>query len=431
MFRPTQILILFIIFAASVPAPANSYTVNSETDRPPKVLRWAKREITIAVSASLFSNNANIKYGSDVAGAIERGLDAWSQAAAVDFRLIRSDTFRASPAGFMGDGISLITIAPAAENILMLGQDPDAAAATRIFYNRRGMISEADIVLNPTQQFSTDGTFGTFDLESALTHEIGHLLGLDHSALPSATMFDNYSRNGVLGSSRTTARTLSGDDVAAARALYGTRNTLLCCGNIVGAAANEQGEPAAGILIWAEDSETGRVLAAALADEQGRFKLSGLQDGTLRLFAAAHRQMAGDGIGGVSAGFVGEYAVRKGFETKASIIVRDADGTGRKSIFAGLNGEFSTLAVPVLAGRASTIYLGGPEFGLESYQVGFNSPLINAIPDTLFKIEFALGFTGIGFSVLADTDIPEGDYSVFIERGNGERVYLPGILTVD
>src|SRR5690606_36643149 len=106
------------------------------------------------------------------------------------------------------------------------------SATTRVFY-RRNSITEADIVLNPYQQFSTDGTFGTYDLESTLTHEIGHLLGLDHSDFPGSTMFENYGRNGMFGVPNLAARTLRRIDIAAAAALYRPADADLdCCSSI-------------------------------------------------------------------------------------------------------------------------------------------------------------------------------------------------------
>ena len=110
-----------------------------------------------------------------------------------------------------------------------------ASAKTRIFYNRKGLITEADIVFNPFQQFSTDGTFGTFDLESTLTHEIGHLLGLHHSAVLGSTMADSFASNGTRGFVDFGPRTLADSDIAAIRDLYGPKpGDEECCAVISG-----------------------------------------------------------------------------------------------------------------------------------------------------------------------------------------------------
>src|SRR6185369_11273346 len=194
--------------------------------------RWRKGPITVTVSSSLTSNVANIPVNADVNGVVERCVFAWQQAAPVMFRRVSSPDQNVSPAGDHGDGISLITIAATPENLALFPQGlDDATARTRVFYDARGFITEADIVLNPYLQFSTDGTFGTFDLESTLTHELGHLLGLGHSPVLAASMSDNYGKNGIFNLPAFSARTLAADDIASVRSLYGPLDVDdNCCG---------------------------------------------------------------------------------------------------------------------------------------------------------------------------------------------------------
>lgn len=78
-----------------------------------------------------------------------------------------------------------------------------------------GTMSDADIQFNGVDYSWTTNprTFNEVDAQSIATHEIGHLLGLDHSASVSATMYASYQGG-------TGARTLHPDDTAGVCALY-------------------------------------------------------------------------------------------------------------------------------------------------------------------------------------------------------------------
>src|ERR1041385_5253001 len=143
-------------------------------------IRWPKKTIEVSLSTSLLSPGANIKPDSDVVGAVRRALTRWSSLSNINFVVTWSPLTSISPAE-AGDGINLITVASTAEDGTEL-------------------------------QFSTDGTPGTYDLEATFTHEIGHLLGLDHSAVLASTMQSRQAFNGTFGLPALTERTLSEDD---------------------------------------------------------------------------------------------------------------------------------------------------------------------------------------------------------------------------
>ncbi len=62
--------------------------------------------------------------------------------------------------------------------------------------------------------WATDGSLRGYDLQSVITHELGHVLGLDHSADPHATMYYGVHHGVVYG------RTISADDRGGVCYLY-------------------------------------------------------------------------------------------------------------------------------------------------------------------------------------------------------------------
>src|SRR2546423_1844866 len=215
--RLSAILALLALLGAH--APLRAYTIQYRDNLGLVARRWLTQPIIISLSTSLTSPQPNIRTGSDVVGAARRALRRWASVSNVQFFEASSDRQAISPQSG-GDHVNLITVS--ADNSSAFASE-DNPGRTRVFSDASGAITEADIALNPNVFFSTDGTFGTYDLESTFTHEIGHLLGLEHSAIISATMQPRQAMNGLFGLPAFTQRSLSYDDIAGVRALYGSR----------------------------------------------------------------------------------------------------------------------------------------------------------------------------------------------------------------
>src|SRR5215213_6792949 len=223
MRRISTFLILFVSLVSWVAPGTRAYTLQYTDSTASIQIKWPTTTIKIALSRSLLFPPANIKPGSDVVGAARRALARWSEAANIQFIETSSDALSISPSG-EGDKVSLITVADVPENRAAF-QSADRTGRTRVFYDpATGTIMEADVVINPAAQFSTDGTPGTYDLEATLTHEIGHVLGLEHSSEASAAMQPRQGTNGLYEQAALSPRTLSDDDRAGARALYSERS---------------------------------------------------------------------------------------------------------------------------------------------------------------------------------------------------------------
>ena len=409
--------------------PAAAYSTqfadNGETLR----LHWKSNTVPIAFSNSLIKPNPYIKTDSDIEGAIQRSLESWEKAANIKFQISWTDKQSVSPSGKSGDNISLVTIAQTPENLLLFGDEAEMVSArTRIFFNRRGFITEADIVLNPYEQFSTDGSFGTFDFEATLTHEIGHLLGLDHSSVTGATMYEHQGKNGVYNLTAFSSRTLAEDDLAGIRALYGAKSTdENCCGTITGKLVSANGKAAKDVQVWAEDAESGRVSAGVLSKTDGTFRIEGLISGQYKIYAQDYGENTGKSF---SVEELGEANVAKGktqtLSKKLKVGTKDFDVR-----YIGFNGQVSELAVPVNGGKSYLIYVGGKNLDANKVSIGFNSPYITVTPKSLANHKYGADVSVVSFEINIDAETPLGEYSFFIKSKGSEAEFAVGSLTVE
>lgn len=92
---------------------------------------------------------------------------------------------------------------------------PTALALTIPAYvNATGAYTDADIIFNASYPWATNPTSQHYDVIGTATHEIGHLLGLDHTQVANATMFPTASPG------LCSCRTLKQDDINGVCAIY-------------------------------------------------------------------------------------------------------------------------------------------------------------------------------------------------------------------
>jgi hypothetical protein len=152
-----------------------------------------------------------------------------------------------------------------------------------------GEILEADVFFNTRYDWSVSpaGEPGRVDLESVALHEIGHLLGLGHSALGETEMTSSGRR--VTGSGAvmfpialtpgaTADRVLQPDDMAGISDLYPGPQFGSLTSSITGR-ITMNGGPVFGAHVVAINLATGSLIGGFTLDAQGRYVIGGLSPG--------------------------------------------------------------------------------------------------------------------------------------------------------
>jgi Matrixin/Carboxypeptidase regulatory-like domain len=152
-----------------------------------------------------------------------------------------------------------------------------------------GEVVESDIFFNSFFDWSVAaaGELNRFDVESIAVHEIGHLLGLAHSALgetevrpggrrvlgAEAVMFPvAFSAGTIVG------REIKEDDIAGISDIYPAGGFLQTTGSVSGR-VTKSGRGVVGAHVIAFNPRTGKLVAGFSLSDDGSFTIAGLEPG--------------------------------------------------------------------------------------------------------------------------------------------------------
>jgi len=305
-----------------------------------------------------------------------------------------------------------------------LFKDQNFLALTTNWYDDSGHMTEADIQIDPSV------VPGGYNLQLLVEHEVGHLLGLDHSGVLSSVMYPYVGRGG--------AASLDSDDRVAIANLYPSGDPSVWGATLTGRVTGDSGGIfAAQVVALSEDGEP---VATGLTNPQGEFELDGVPAGTYRLYAepldgpVEVRNLSGIWQTAKTYSFPTEFADGGPLRVVAGRIYGNLVVNSAGSIklnpkwigaFAPGTNDVSLAAMPIgiTSGQSVAIAVGGDGFisGMTTFD----------IPNHGFRrvsdFSYAGNYLYATFSVSPET--PSGSVVVLVKSGH-ESAALTGALRV-
>jgi hypothetical protein len=299
------------------------------------------------------------------------------------------------------------------------------AMTTYSFDRTTGNFTDADIMVDPAL------LKGNFNLQMAVEHEIGHVLGLDHSGVISAVMYPFLSNSDTLVG-------FDSDDRIGISTTYPKNDPTLQGATLTGRVMGSTGGIFGAQVVAVNDR--GQPVATSLTDATGEFTLAGIPAGAYRVYAEPldgpvdPHSLRGTWRGANALSFPTQFfgevpLVVESGRVYGNLMVTAAGGMGLNPKWIGACAPTSTslslgtTPLTVNAGNTVKLAVGGDGFtsGMTEFEV------LNPGFRRVSEFQYASNYVSAQFQI--DPAATAGSAVVLVRSGN-EVATLTGALRV-
>ena len=253
MPRLAAVLIALTLTVPSFAATRMTYDINGS----PTPIEWAPTAFPLRYEV----DQRLAQVHPDAKAMVDRAFAAWAAVPATNVRFESAGVV--AKAASVPDRVAVSL----ADDLL---QDSGAAAITSYTYDTKtGRMTDADIYIDKN-------VFAGVNAQLAIQHEVGHVLGLDHSAVLSSVMYP------YLGSDENPVE-FDTDDRIAIATMYPKGDPTLEGATISGRLLGDHGGVFAAQVVVV--NAQGQPMGTVLTDAAGEFAISGIPAGRYRLYA--------------------------------------------------------------------------------------------------------------------------------------------------